>query len=150
MSQAKKLTAKDWTLLTIASAKGDALSPVQLQKSLFLIGRNLSVSQRCGPRFYKFKPYDYGPFNSQIYLDAESLSSEGMIDVYSGVRAYREYAATRTGLARAKDLRSRLDPIARSYLDRVVAWTRGLSFGDLVRAIYSAYPEMRKNSVFRG
>jgi len=36
-----------------------------------------------------------------------------------------------------------------AYLREVVPWAQSLSFNELVRAIYEAYPEPRANSVFR-
>ena len=144
------LTAKDWTLLVIAAAKDHSLSPVQLQKALFLIARNLTDAQRCTTSFYDFRPYDYGPFSAEVYRDAERLRAEGLviIDPSSGF-AYRDYAATAAGIERASLLRSQLDPSVCEYLDSMVAWVRSLSFNALVQAIYRDYPEMRANSVFR-
>jgi uncharacterized protein len=142
---------KDWILLTIAAARGESLSPVQLQKSLFLIERNLTGAQRRTRDFYKFTPYDYGPFDSTIYRDAGKLESEGYVSIIqTGNGSYREYAATPDGLRNASELRQQLDEVALDYLDRVVEWTRKLSFGELVSSIYKAYPEMAVNSVFRG
>ncbi len=96
---------QDWTLLAISAAKGRGLSPIQLQKSLFLLERRLS-KEELGEQFYEFVPYNYGPFDVKIYQDAK-------------------------------------------YLDEVVTWILGLSFRDLVRAIYEAYPQFRANSVFQ-
>ena len=50
------LDRKDWALLAIANAgHGVSLSPVQLQKSLFLLGRELG--SKVGANFYDFQPY---------------------------------------------------------------------------------------------
>jgi uncharacterized protein YwgA len=75
------MTPKDWTLLVIAAADPKPLQPVQLQKSLFLLGRNLSPEQLQVKEFYDFQPYDYGPFCSDIYSNAEKLSDEGLIRI---------------------------------------------------------------------
>jgi uncharacterized protein YwgA len=144
------LEGKDWTLLVIAAGKGSTLTPVQLQKSLFLLSRNLTRTQLQVAEFYSFKAYDYGPFNAQIYSDAKQLRDEGLviIDPMDGAR-YRDYSATVPGLTSAEQLRTELGAEVRDYLDEVVAWTRSLSFDALVRAIYRDYPEMKANSVFR-
>jgi uncharacterized protein len=145
-----RVSPKDWTLLVVAAAEGRPLTPVQLQKALFLIARNLTNEQRETALFYNFKPYDYGPFDQHVYQDAEQLRNEGLIiiDPSSGV-TYRDYTATPLGLKSAQNLRSRLESPVCDYLDRVVAWVRSLSFNALVQAIYRHYPEMRANSVFR-
>lgn len=141
---------KDWTLLVIAAAKGQPVTPVQLQKALFLLARNLSDEQRGGAALYAFRPYDYGPFDAQVYRDAEQLRQEGLviIDPSSGV-AYRDYSATVDGLDRSSQFRKELDENVRDYLDSVVTWVRSLSFNALVQAIYTDYPDMKVNSVFR-
>ncbi|HVA80668.1 MAG TPA: hypothetical protein VNF29_07070 [Candidatus Binataceae bacterium] len=144
-----RLTARDWTLLVIASAGGESLSPVQLQKALFLIARNLSPEQLNCDAFYSFRPYDYGPFDSTIYTDADRLDAEGFITIRDpNARAYRGYAATPAGLERAKRLETSLDALVTNYLREIVAWVTKLSFSELIRAIYKAYPEMKINSVF--
>lgn len=141
---------KDWTLLVIAAAKGHSLTPVQLQKALFLIARNLTSTQRHTAFFYDFRPYDYGPFDAEVYRDAERLRAEGLVIIDpSGGVAYRDYTVTAAGVERASILRSQLESSVCDYLDRVVAWVRSLSFNALVQAIYRDYPEMRVNSVFR-
>ena len=142
--------AKDWTLLVIASAQGRPLSPVQLQKALFLLGRNLSTQQLHTSDFYEFRAYDYGPFNQQVYIDAQTLRDEGLIviDPNAGVR-YRDYGATPAGLEAARKLRQPLNSDVTAYLDKVVTWVGALSFTALVKAIYRDYPDMKANSVFR-
>jgi len=38
---------------------------------------------------------------------------------------------------------------AKDYIGRVSQFVRSLPFAELVSAIYTAYPEMRQNSVFQ-
>lgn len=140
---------KDWALLAISFAEGDLLTPVQLQKSLFLLGRN--KPDEVGPGFYDFQAYDYGPFDAAVYRDAEELAREGLvrIDREPLVRSWAEYAATPSGLTRSTDIRAQAPAAAVSYLGEAVAWTRQLTFDQLVSAIYEAFPDQRANSVFR-
>jgi uncharacterized protein len=139
------MTRKDWTLLVIAAAGGHSLSPVQLQKALFLLGENLQL----GAGFFHFTPYDYGPFDSAVYSEAEGLEREGLVRIETPPYSYREYRATDEGRARAEALRPQLAEGVAGYVDQVVTWVRSRSFNDLVRAIYQAYPKMKANSVFR-
>ena len=150
-STKKNLDKKDWLLLVIAAAKGESVSPVQLQKALFLVGRTVDRHQLRCKSFYDFRPYDYGPFDSNIYRDAERLQEEGSIIITApSTRTYREYLVTATGLETARSINNQLDPSTQDFLERVVKWVRSLSFSALVRAIYRAYPEMKVNSVFQG
>src|SRR5262245_7110471 len=130
-----QLTSKDWSLLVIAAALGESVSPVQLQKSLFLIGENLTPTQLGVKKFYTFKPYDYGPFNSTVYSDAETLALDSRIVILNS-GTYRRYVATTSGLAHAEEIRKTLDSVAKGYLDRVVKWVREQSFESLIKSIY--------------
>jgi hypothetical protein len=65
---------KHWTLLVLAAAGGDPLTPVQLQKTLFLLEKERP--EVSGRNYYRFTPYAYGPFDSRVYADAEILASE--------------------------------------------------------------------------
>ena len=140
---------RDWNLLVIAAGR-QPLSPVQLQKALFLLGQELTPQQRGSADFYKFRPYDYGPFASEIYRDAEALQTESLVKIeLQPGRRLRSYEASEIGRRRAKELRSQLDDVARSYLDKVVNWVQSVPFDSLVGAIYKAYPKMAANSIFQ-
>lgn len=105
------MTPKDWTLLAIAAAQSKPLKPVHLQKSLFLLSENLTRSQLQVDQFYTFRARDYGPFCSDVYVDAEALCGEGLvrIDRPSGV-SYRLYCPTDEGLSPSAKGGSRLRP----------------------------------------
>lgn len=136
--------------MAIAAAGGDPVQPVQLQKSLFLLGRKLPTL--VGSDFYRFKPYNYGPFCQAVYEDAESLASDGLINILpSPAGRWRQFSATRLGVQRAQTLRStgQVPAKAVAYLERAVAWTRSLSFNELIRSIYTHFPEYKANSVFQ-
>lgn len=139
---------RDWALLALGAASGEPLSPVQLQKSLFLLGESLPWA--IGPEFYQFRPYHYGPFDRAVYCDAEDLAEEGLVRLQrEPARPWVEYAATTQGLRRAEALRTEAPAQAVAYLDAVVAWARRLSFQELVTSIYKLYPGQRVNSVFK-
>jgi hypothetical protein len=143
------MTKRDWTLLAIAAAEGEPLTPVQLQKALFLLGKMKPGS--VGRHYYKFIPYNYGPFDGSIYRDAESLAGDGYVAIQPSQQGkWVQYAATARGSLIAKQLEAAADPSAADYLRRVVVWVRSLSFQDLVKAIYTHYPEYKANSVFQG
>jgi hypothetical protein len=140
---------KYWPLIAAYSSKTGTLAPVQLQKTLFLIGRNLDVAKLTSPSFYEFRPYDYGPFSAVVYCDADELEAEGLLEIQRPPDSqYKLYLVTSLGAAKAKRLRPKLEPQALDYIDRIVPWTCSLSFNQLVSIIYEHYPEMKKNSVF--
>lgn len=140
------LRRADWTLLALAAAEGAPLTPVQLQKTVFLLSQ--AAAKTLGEQLYQFAPYDYGPYDASVYRDAESLEGQGLVSVTRDGR-WRVYAATPAGVDRASKIAAQVPPTLLDYLRSVVKWARGLSFQDLVRAIYKDYPEYRVNSVFK-
>lgn len=144
------MTPKDWTLLVLAAAKGRPVQPVHLQKALFVLSRQFSLEQLQVENFYEFEPYDYGPFCSAVYADAEALASEGLVEIDQlPNRSYRQYSATEAGIAAGGVLREDIDPEVTEYLDRLVSWMSGRSFREVVSAIYKAFPDMKANSIFQ-
>ena len=144
------MTAKDWTMMVIASERSKPVQPVHLQKALFLLSRKLTPSQLQVATFYEFEPYDYGPFCSQIYSDAEALYSDGYVHIdRPPVLSYALYCATEEGYNRAATLRAWLAPEVAKYLEDLVAWTTSMPFKRLVSAIYREFPDMKVNSVFK-
>lgn len=141
---------KDWLVLAAAAAT-NPLQPVQIQKILFLLDKKLSPAQKRMARIYTFAPYDYGPFDASVYWDAERLEQEGMLTIERAPgQTFKQYRITDAGRVHAVAIEEQIDPAVRSYVGALVRWCQGLSFNQLVSAVYQEYPEMRENSVFRG
>lgn len=144
----QRLERKHWLLLVVHAAGQKGLTPVRLQKSLFLLGR--AFAKDLGSSFYKFVPYNYGPFDVTIYTDAQSLQKDGTIEIRRDARRWPEYYVTPSGAQLADKLRQKVPAKITKYLESVVQWTQSQTFPELVRAIYEAYPKFREHSVFRG
>lgn len=100
--------------------------------------------------FYNFKPYNYGPFDVNVYGDLQALEFGGFVDMAQSSRGrFMEYKLTIKGLDKAKELSKHASGDALSCLHKIAHKTRAMSFSELVRAIYRQYPEYKKNSVFR-
>jgi len=136
------------TLLVIAADPDGGLSPVQLQKSLFIVGQ--SGLEELPADYYEFFPYNYGPFTSEVYSVADTLEEQGLVRkvIASGDNFYR-YAMTPEGRARAKEIRKGSLGSLCDYIDTAVRWVCSLSFDELLRAIYAKYPDYAINSVFQ-
>ena len=141
---------RELLLVTLATAKGRPFQPAQIQKALFLVSTNLP--QLTDPdESYNFLPYNYGPFDHNVYADAEDLQTEGAAVIAPSANGrWRTYAASEAGLVRGERLLATLDRDSRTYIDDVVRWVLAQSFGSLVKSIYEAYPEMKENSIFQG
>jgi uncharacterized protein YwgA len=135
---------KDWTLLAI-SAGDQPLTPVQLQKTLFVLGRKRE--EEVGEDYYDFIAYDYGPFSKDIYSDAEHLAQKGAVSI-SRTGRRRRFNLTNAGRERARRVRDEAPDEAVEYLEKFVGWAQDQTFADLLNAVYNAYPRYAKNSVF--
>jgi uncharacterized protein YwgA len=125
----------------------EEFGPVQVQKLFFLIDKNIA-NLIGGPQF-KFEPYNYGPFDREVYEELDRLLADGYLELCF-VGSIRNYSISEKGREKAKELFNALDPSAKGFITKASNFVRNLSFQDLVRAIYKAYPEMREKSVFRG
>ena len=142
------LNRRDLVLAILAASGGRAYTPVQIQKAVFVVCDQLpGLISRPG---FNFKPYDYGPFDSDVYSEISQLqrAGEAMITP-SPFGNWNMYAASDTGLIRGLELLDRIGK-QQEYIKKISAWVRSLSFTSLVKSIYEAYPHMKANSVFKG
>jgi uncharacterized protein YwgA len=144
-----RMTRTDLLLVVLALAERRSFTPVQIQKAMFLASDKVPDAFDSDSR-YDFQPYDYGPFDRQVYSDVEGLALQGLAEINQepGTR-WRNYAATEHGITEGRRLATWLTRDQREMLERIVILVRSLSFNDLVSAIYRAYPHMRERSVFR-
>lgn len=140
------LDRKDWPLVALGCAVDGKLTPIQMQKALFLI--KMEAGQQLHGDFYNFVPYNYGPFDSAIYKDvARQEAEENIITERAGNR-WDAYFITVEGKRKASDLLREMDPDLRSYLSVVVDWVKERGFSELLQSIYQKYPDYAVNSVF--
>lgn len=134
-------------LMTMATCvRGTVFEPVRIQKILFLIDREIPELVN-GPHF-RFRPYQYGPFDRAVFDELEVLRRAGSVAVGTESRP-RTYSLTDAGLAGGYELLRRTPEEVRSYLRDLTRWVLSLRFGRLLAAIYQRYPEMAAKSVAR-
>ena len=131
----------------MSPAKGERHSPVQIQKLLFLLDQE--IPDLIGGRHFKFKPYHYGPFDRAVYSVLGELAKEGKIHISVLSGDYHNYSLTPSGLEEGEGIFKELSEIAQDYIQRCSEFVRSHDFPNLVAAIYKAYPQMRRNSVFQ-
>jgi len=141
------VSKRDWLLLALSSKKPFCLTPVQVQKTMFLLREQ--VPEALPSDFYSFEPYHYGPFDSTIYADLDVMVREGLVIVSNPARV-RAYQLTSQGFEQAQRTRKAADDRTATYLETLVDWVTRLSFEQLVRAIYARYPQYKQNSIFSG
>jgi hypothetical protein len=140
------MVRQDWVLMATQFSGKRGLSPVVLQKSLFLLGAELPGE--VGINFYRFEPHNYGPFSKYIYQDAELLAEIGQLAIERNPNSYPLYCITGAGRDRVIAIEGEVSVRARNYLELVVQWAENLSFPRLISSIYEKYPAYRVNSVF--
>ena len=134
-------------LAAMSPAGNDSFSPVQVQKLFFLLDMNIA-KQTAGPHF-KFEPYDYGPFDKQVYLELGKLRDDGLVEIFEANQyGSRIYRLTNEGRRIGEEALCKLPEAVQKYICEVVKFIRSLSFAELVSAIYKSYPAMKVNSVF--
>ena len=143
------LPRKLWPLMALACAPNAVLSPVQMQKALFLMTKR--AGDDIGDKLYDFIPHNYGPFSAEIYRDINALAEEGQADFVSNqFRTWVSYGLTENGRKEAEKALANIDPRVKNFLHSVVEWVTDRDFPDLLRAVYDEYPDYAVNSVFRG
>jgi DNA-binding PadR family transcriptional regulator len=107
------------------------------------------IAEQIGGPHFDFQPYDYGPFDKEVYGQLAQLEETGFVEIGvspgSNIRTYR---LTNEGYQKGQQVLDELSQSAQSYISELARFVRSLSFAELVSAIYQEYPEMRANSVF--
>jgi len=140
---------KDWIFIVLNCSKDKTLSPVQLQKSLFLL--KYMNPDTFSNNFYNFIPYHYGPFCLQIYEDADFLKSKNLININTNIIGrWKIYSINDKGLKYVDILKKKIKPEVYDYALEIVEWIKSKSFSQLISAIYKQFPEFKVNSVLKG
>lgn len=151
--QEVSLDRTDWLLLFLTEpsrtgAPSPPLEPIRIMKGMFMITR------RGGPdldHLYRFEPYDYGPFTSEIYRDLDALEAAGLVAQESVPgRSWRAFRPTTAGVDRGRELASSVAPWDAATVGDAYTFVRERSFLKLLRDIYSEYPEYATRTVVKG
>lgn len=148
---APNLSRSDWLLLLLArdpiGAVGPAeLDPIRIQKGMFLLSMR-------GParNLYEFRPYNWGPFSSDVYADLDELTARGYLNSSRAPgRTWSVYRVTARGDQRARELVASAGAFAVGWLKSAREFLTTHSFAQLLREIYAAYPGFAVNSRFGG
>lgn len=146
-NQITKLDRKDFVLGALACAEnGSSFLPVQMQKLFFLIDRE--AANISGGPYFKFTPFDYGPFDKEVYDELYELSKAQKVEINHANKP-RLYALTSEGRIEGQKILAAVSPELREYISQAAKWVLSLDFPKLVSAVYKKYPDMRQNSIFQ-
>ena len=138
---------KEIILAGLSTGNCDLFTPVQVQKLFFLIDRNIAEKINGVP-FFDFEPYNYGPFDKDVYTTLEELAVEGRVEMVPQ-GSWTSYKLSDQGQKDGEKILGSLSLKEQEYIRNVSQLIRKLSFSQLVSAIYKAYPEMKINSAFQ-
>jgi len=143
-----KFDKKDIILLALsaASSSDQEYDSVQVQKLLFLIDKK--IGNQIGGPYFHFIPYNYGPFDKEIYSKIAELSTDTQVSINKNRDI--TYKLTAKGKENGDKLMQVLSKEIQTFIKNLNTFVTELSFSDLIAAIYKEYPEMRKNSIFFG
>ena len=135
-------------LASRAFASEDArerLDRIRMQKGVFLLVKRGSPAWSS---LYTFRPYNWGPYCSDLVGDLGSLVSSGRLaddSTHAGL-SYGIYRTTLLGeetIQRYEFSQSELE-----YVGKVRSYIGSQSFAKLLNGIYKAYPNYATNSIF--
>jgi|SRR6266850_6055654 len=135
-------------LAALAASDGATHSPVQVQKLFFLLDQE--IPSHVGGPYFHFIPYDYGPFDVEVYDELKNLEQQDLVAIErEPYTRWKMYRLTPQGQRKGDELLGKMKPAVAAYIRKLSEWVRSLSFAQLVAAIYRKYPDMQVNSVFR-
>ena len=157
----------DFLILLLAHVKR-GLGITRLQKLMFLLGKEGNATQYVSD-YYSHIAYNYGPFEKSLYQDLNALIQYGLVEEYTPRKKTRKadkeigeavnsssvdafYRLSSKGgqfaaaLERGADLR---DPRICLNMAEVVKKYARVPYRELIRDVYTRYPEFAKESKIR-
>jgi len=140
-----------WVVLDLC-ALGEIRGRTRFMKLLFLQKNELEMIE--GP-FYKFRPWDYGPFSKKFCEDAEELEHDGLLDIkllrYK-IDEFREgvlyiYSLTSNGRDLAEKLLKNSSPDIKETIESRLKSFNEMPLFDLLRYVYDRYPNYLTRSI---
>lgn len=127
---------------------GRKLDPIQIQKTIFLIEKEC-IENKNFSKTFNFVPYNYGPFDKDIYNDLQILIQKNLAipEWHWNIKQYK--ATESTTLLNCKD--ELIQYYGETFLQNVkniTDFVLSLSFNELLTWLYGKYPEMAENTVY--
>lgn len=163
-----EITKRPDFLILLLREAGDIWGITRLQKLLFLLGKESGITDLV-PDYFAHVAYDFGPFDDDVYRDAEGLQQCGLLSTTPPPRTTgSSLVPTRSGYGdREVDAVYHLTDRGRMYADalargdkgadtavidkvrRIVRRYKGMSLNELIAYVYRTYPDTTVNSKIR-
>jgi hypothetical protein len=118
------------------------LDRIRLMKAAFLVDQK--APEAWGGTF-AFRPYTYGPFDSDVYRARDQLLDQGLLAA-EPKRRYGAYTLTEAGTARVAEIESEIGKEHANWVRQIGSWVTHRSFSKLIQSIYAEYPDYAKHS----
>lgn len=139
-------------LLAHANESQPILGRTRFQKMIFLMQERLAANGAKPAVGLGFVPYDYGPYSKALQHDIDGLIDEGLLEsdkIKSPDTGKIMYKYTITGPGEAMADVLIVEPSYREYgfldayktLGCIKGEINGMELGDLLRKVYTEYPE---------
>ena len=136
------MNKRDILLCFIALPDRRPMSPIQIMKGMFLIKKELNVTD-----FYEFEPYLYGPCSFEVYRDLQRLAEENLILSSPSIRGWKYYIISSKGMEIFKAISQTMDGELLEGIRKIKKIVTEKSFIELLRYVYEKYPEYAVNSI---
>ncbi|MBK9344659.1 MAG: hypothetical protein IPN07_16850 [Dehalococcoidia bacterium] len=133
-------TRQDWLLNFVAGTGPDAgwVDKLQIMKGMFLFQNEGKPPAEVN---YRFQPYDYGPFTTEVYRDLDILVGAGVVQPSLDGKSFRVTPAGAASLGRVLYEREQAQ-----RLQELRSEVTQLSFRALLKRVYEAHPEFATKS----
>ncbi|MGB2694860.1 MAG: hypothetical protein WBD55_06680 [Dehalococcoidia bacterium] len=140
------LSRDDWLLLFIGIPGGKFYTDqIRVMKGMFLLDKEGPQELRD---LYDFRPYDYGPFDTQVYRDLDRLEALGLIEVSQIVGTNRQvYGLTAKGEERMKQVLDEAPQHVVEALRQIKELVTSRHFTSLLQYVYKKYPAYAARTV---
>lgn len=120
---------------------------IRVMKGMFLLSQE-------GPQvlrnLYSFEAYDYGPFDTSVYHDLDTLMNNGLIEVEAVPGTNRRvYKMTARGDTEASNVIQTLPRDVLGALQETKRLVTSMSFTKLLEYVYARYPAYASRSLYR-
>jgi uncharacterized protein YwgA len=137
-------------LLMFLGVSTTPVDPIRIMKGMFLITKKMPEEWLPQADRYEFIAYDYGPCSFEIYRDLDDLVKQGLVranDVPG--ESWKRFSVSPSGKAILAKIDQTMSREAWNYISRVRQFVGRLSFQQLLKSVYAAFPDYARNSVFQ-
>ena len=92
-----------------------------------------NVAKQISGSYFDFQPYDYGPYDKDVYIELNQLEKERLVEIITPtVQGVRSFRLTNEGQQAGNEVLGEFPEPIQQYIRDVVNFVRSLSFAELV------------------